>query len=279
MANSLIKFDAGCHWYDRDGKPQHEADLRVARKVKLYPSVTSIDKDEFKNDFLERWKMNQLVISACENPRYLGESDQQFAQRIYDISNTKARNAAAFGKRIHRALEEYPVQPAFDLLTHFINFQKWYESSIESCVHSEEILLDHELGVAGTTDFIGYGKGDISGRVVADWKTQDVKTDDKGRKKPVFYDSWGRQLSFYGATDAKIAGAFPVLPTCVSVIIDSNPDAGIYVKVWTKEEMVSSYEDFVIASYRWFKRKSYWPQTSGPFSVKISLPMPSSIAL
>lgn len=259
MRKPLIKFDGGSHWYGKDGEPQHDADLRVARKQFLYPSVTSIDKDTFPNLFLERWKMEQLLKAAAETYKMPHESVSQYAQRVYDISNTKARDAAEFGKKLHDAMDNYPKQPAEELLPWFNNFAAWYESSIESKVASERVLLDHDIAVAGRTDFIGYGKGALSGRVVADWKTQDVKIDDKGRKKPNFYDSWQRQLGFYAVADAKEAGMFPILPTCVSVIIDSNPDAQVYTKIWTNKEIVEAYEDFVAGTWLWCRKRGYWP--------------------
>jgi hypothetical protein len=274
MAESLIKFETGAHWYDREGTPQHDADLRVARKQKLYPSPTSIDKDEFKNDFLDRWKMNQLVIAACDNPKNEGESDKDYAQRIYEISLTKSKTASEFGKRVHKAIEAYPNLPSAELLKHFTNFQRWYEANIRTIHASERVVVDNDIAVAGTADFVGEGLGFIDGRVVVDYKTQDVKVDDKGRKKPAFYDSWARQLSFYAVCDAKETGLFPALPHCVSLIIDSNPEAEVYHKLWTPEEIKSAYEDFVIAAYRWFKRKSYWPHPNGPFSVSLSVQMP-----
>jgi hypothetical protein len=274
MASSLIKFESGAHWYDKDGNAQHDADLRVARKQKLYPSPTSIDKDEFKNDFLDRWKMNQLVIAACDNPRMDEESPSDYAQRIYELSLNKARTAAEFGKRVHKAIEQYPVLPSQDLIKHFKNFQVWYEANIRLIHKAERVVVDHDLGVAGTVDFVGDGLGLLDGRVVVDYKTQDVKTDEKGRKKPNFYDSWARQLAFYATADAKENNLFPKLPHCVSLIIDSNPEAEIYAKLWSPDEIRSAYEDFVIASYRWFKRKSYWPQPNGPFCITPSLEMP-----
>lgn len=259
---SIIKFDNSSHWYGKDGTPQHDADLRIARKSGLYPSVTSIDKAAFPNPGLDRWRTEQLIKACVDNQRQPHEDVEQYAQRIYDISNNKARVAADFGKELHDAMDNYPNAPEPHLQRWFESFYRFYESNIQQKIASEKVLLDHDIGVAGRTDFIGIGAGFLNGRVVADWKSQDVKVDDKGRKKPAFYESWQRQLAFYAVCDAKETGMFPTIPQCVSVIIDSNEDAQIYTKLWTPEEMVQAYEEFVAGAWLWCRGRGkggYWP--------------------
>ncbi len=275
-----VKFDTGAHWYacrDSEPKPQHDADLRIARKQNLYPSVTTILKDEFKNDFLERWKTNELLLAAASTFKQPHENDDQYCQRIYDLSMEKATTAANFGKELHDAIEHYPQLPLGTNLSGWIDkFGKWYEANVEHPIRREAILFDHDLGVAGRCDFIGQGRGQFNGQIILpDWKTQGVKRDDKGRKKPMFYESWPRQLAFYAVAYAKATGTFPqAIPTCVSVVLDSSEADEPFVKVWEKEEIMSAYEDFVIASYRWFKRKKYFPQPQGMFKINPSIQMP-----
>ena len=267
---STIRFDGGSHFYAKDGKPRHEATLREARKEVLYPSVTTIDKDIFKNDFLERWKMNQLVIAASENPRQPHQNAQQYSQHIYDLSMEKSRTAIEFGKELHDAMEKYPEPPANSLLVPwFEKFGVWWSGKGIEPVSRECTLLDHDLGIAGRTDLIGK-IADL--RFVADWKTQDVKMDDKGRKKPAFYDSWPRQLAFYAGCDAKATGQWPNLPTCISLIIDSNPDGGLYEKVWSNDEILDAYHTFVTGAWLWFDKRGYFPV--GPWKPTFDRPMP-----
>ncbi len=257
----MIKFSEGSHWYDRDGKPQHDADLRIARKEKLYPSVTSIDKFVFKNDFLDRWKMNQLVIAAGENMRQPHESAEQYGNRIYEISMEKSKDAIEFGIAIHKALEDHPQLPLETKFMHWFNrFDSWWKSVGGELISNEIVLLDHDIGVAGRTDRIASVRGC---RSVIDYKTQDVKTDDKGRKQPAFYEGFPRQLGFYAVCDAKQSGMFPDIPDCYSLVVDSNDGGEIYEKLWTKEEIIKAYEEFVAGAWLWFrgttKRKPYWP--------------------
>lgn len=263
MSEGLIKFKDGAHWYKPDGKPQHDADLRVARKAGLYPSITTIDKAVFKNDFLDRWKMNQLAIAASEHHRQPHESPEQYAQRIYEISLEKATSAAEFGHKLHDALDRYPIYPeGVDLHPWIDKVAGWAAQEIVDTYHTEKTLLDHDIGVAGRTDRIFAHKR--YGLSVLDWKTQDVKKDEKGVKCPKFYDSWLRQLAFYAVSFAKEAGLFPSqVPTCISVVIDSNEPEEPFVKVWEPIEVKLAYDRFLVGAWMWFegggKRKPYWP--------------------
>ncbi len=275
-----VKFESGHHWYQCRGgapTPEHDADLRIARKKFLYPSITTILKDEFNNEFLAKWKTNELLIAAANNYRQPHENDEQYCQRIYDISLNKSITAANFGKKIHHAIENYP-RPSTDpeLQPWLSRFAQWYEANVECPLSREGILLDHDLGLAGTCDFIGRGRGQFAGQIIVpDWKTQNVKKDDKGRKKPVFYESWPRQLSFYSVAEAKRANNLSLIPTCISAIIDSNEPDDLFVRVWTKEEILSAYEDVVIAAYRWFKKRGYYPHPKGMFKIGFNLDMPT----
>lgn len=270
----MIKFESGSHWYGKDGKPQHDADLRIARKEFLYPSVTTIDKDVFKNDFLDRWKMNELAAAAAGTFKQLHESDEDYANRIYEISLEKSRTASSFGKEVHDAIEHYPQLPLNPELAPWISkFGAWFDAYVEAVVGSERVLLDHDLGVAGRMDTLAVLRGNKS-LAVLDYKTQNVKRDKKGKKVPAFYDSWPRQLAFYAVSSAKEAGTFPAsVPSCVSVVIDSNEPDDPFVRVWTPEEISRAYTQFVVGSWLWFDKRNYWPQPKGFLKVTANVPM------
>lgn len=257
MKSSLLKIASSAHWYAKDGQPSHDSDLRDARKRILYPSVTTVDKDVFKNDFLDKWKLNQLVIAACENPMQPHENPQQYAQRIYEISMEKATVAAEFGKKVHDACEKYPQEPSPDVRHWYDKFDGWYKGAIRETIQPEYVILDHDIGVAGRTDLKCILR---DGRLaIIDYKTQDVKVDDKGRKKPAFYDAWPRQLGFYAVGDAKTTGLFPQIPECISLIIDSNDGGEVYAKHWEKQEILDAYRTFVAGAWLWFDKRGFWP--------------------
>ena len=83
--------------------------------------------------------------------------------------------------------------------------------------------------------------------------------DDKGRKKPAFYDSWARQLAFYCVARAKETGTFPNLPMAVSVVIDSNEPCQPFVKEWTVDEIHKNYRIFLAGVWIWCENRNYWP--------------------
>ncbi len=221
--------------------------------------------------------MNQLVLAAAENFRQPHESVEDYGNRVYQISQTKARDAALFGKELHAAVEVYPQMPMNqEMMPWFLKFENWWKANDVIPIARESVLLDHDLGVAGTADLIAHHRGL---RAIVDFKTQDVKVDDKGNKKPAYYDSWPRQLAFYAVADSKNSQTFPLLPRCISLILDSNPNGELYEKVWEKNEILSAYEDFTIAAYQWFKgglkRKPYWPAANGPWGLDVGVPQPN----
>lgn len=257
----MIKFQTGCHWYSRGGEAQHDADLRVARKEFLYPSVTTIDKDTFKNDFLDKWKMNELAAAAATTFKQAHESEEDYAQRIYEASLEKARIASEFGKEIHDAIEHYPQMPLDARLHPWLDkFGEWHEANVGEVVERESVLLDHDIGVAGRCDGVFIGKGKYDGKLIlCDYKTQNVKKDDKGRSKASFYESWPRQLGFYACAYSKKKWLLPQIPTCLSVVLDSNEAAPPFVREWTLEEVRKHHQDFVVGAWLWFRKKKYWP--------------------
>ena len=270
---TLFKSTDGSHWYSKQGEAQHDADLRVARKQLLYASPTTIDKSEFVNAFLNRWLKEQVVIACVDNPRFQSESLEDYAKRIEFLANTKSRVASDFGTKIHDACEHYPIVPLdITLMPWFNHFVTWYEANVDTTIQAEVVLVDNDIGVAGMTDRIVMMKDPNLGRAIVDYKTQGIKADDKGRKKPIFYPSWARQLSFYAGADAKKTGFWPTLPTCINLVIDSTEATPFYVKVWSREEIVDSYHDFVVAANRFYRSRSYWP--CGEWSIKPQCPMP-----
>lgn len=283
----VVKFSESSHYYDCRGskaEAAYDAGLREARKRNLYPSVTTLDKAIFPNEFLNKWKIEQLLLSAASTYKQPHESDDQYCQRIYEMSLDKPRDAADFGTRLHNAIEHYPDEPPADLLPWFNKYHEWHTANVDEVVASEKILFDHDIGVAGKCDRIVRLK---TGRKAAiDYKTQGVKVDDKGRKAPAFYESWPRQLGFYAVCESKQDGTFPDIPDCISLVFDSTepgsekyqPDTPIFEKRWSSGEVLHAYRQFVAGAWLWFsgnaKRKAFWPAANGQFSLTPSIPMP-----
>lgn len=268
-----VRFDGnGSHFYSKDGTPKHDADLRQARKEGLFPSVTTIDSATFPNEFLQKWKLNQLLEAAAENHKNPHESVVQYQQRIYDLSMEKSKIALVFGKEIHDAIENHPVYPTDErLLPWVIEYDRWHRDNVKETISREKVLLDHDIGVAGRTDHIcilSDGR-----RAIVDPKTQGVKVDEKGRKKPAFYDSWLRQLAFYAVCDAKETNLFPSIPVCISLCVDSEDGGLIYPKEHTKQDVIDAYETFLHGVWIWQSDHIRGYHPVGKWKVK-DIPLP-----
>ncbi len=271
MSKPVIKQAEGGHWYDRDGNPKHDADLRVARKENLFVSPTTLESQQWKNPFIDQYKLDQLAEAAFESQRQPHDSLESYAQRIYELSRETSIKAAEFGQKIHKATEDYPQLPLDQsLMPWFLEFEKWYKENVLETVYQEEVLVDPDIGVAGRGDrcvILKDGK-----RALIDYKTQNVKTDAKGRKNAAFYPSFVRQLSFYAVADAKKHNLIPDIPLCISLVIDSNEGGLVYEKRCDPQEVAHAYQDFLCGAWLWFhggsKRKPYWPVGYWePFSV------------
>ena len=259
MSNLIKHSDGSSHFYRQDGTPEYEADLRRARKEGLLMSVTTVDKQAFPNPALERWKVEQAIIAGIDNPRQPHESVDQYAQRVYDLSTMKSGIAADFGTRVHKVIENYPAEPDNDeLKPYFYAFHEWYIKSGLVKSASEVTVVDQQIGIAGRLDWEGMDT--IGNRpALVDFKTQGMRPNDKGKKRPNFYPSWARQLGFYGVAKSKRDQVMPTLPACGSVVIDSTEPHEPYVKWWTDEEIRASYSEFICGAWLVHHMKSFWP--------------------
>ncbi len=236
----------------------HDADLRKARKHNLLRSVTSIDKAQFPNPALDIYKRDQMLKAAFENPRQPHEDYERYAQRLYELSTQHRDEAAEFGTDLHKAVENLPFIPDGYLKPYIEKIMAWQAENVISVLEQEQVVVDLEIGVAGRKDQKILHK--TYGVLPLDWKTQGIKNDEKGRKKkPGFYPSFVRQLAFYESVDAKKEGRYPKFNHALSIVIDSTEAANPYERLWTPEEMHSAYEDFLIATYMYYKSKDYWP--------------------
>lgn len=178
MSPEIVKsFSAESgHWYSPDGSPaytikgangaERQTTLRDAKKIGLFPSVTTILKAAAKPG-LERWKAEQLLMSALTLPRLPGEMEKAWIGRVWEDSIQQAVKAAERGTAIHAAIEcyltdrEYPaefdpyVQAAMDAIRP-LGQQKW----------SPEKSFAYVLGYGGKVDL-------HSPEVVLDFKTKD----------------------------------------------------------------------------------------------------------
>lgn len=103
------------HWYSQTGEPMYEvatadgkrmraATLADARKRGWYPGVTSIIRCAAAPG-LERWKIDQHVLSALTLPRVEGETNDALLSRIRIDADEQSRKAREAGTNYHAALQ------------------------------------------------------------------------------------------------------------------------------------------------------------------------------
>ena len=201
----------GGHWYTKAGeqayttsnksKPGTErpTTLRDARKLLLLPSVTGII-DLTAKPALERWKQEQILLSALTLPKVPGEHLDDFAVRVREDSKEQAKVARETGTAIHGSLELAFQGKSYQghervvagvkcaLVSHF-GLQKW----------KPERSFAHPLGYGGKVD------------LWSDATVIDYKAKEKFAKK-MAYDEHAMQLNAYrhglGLPTARIANVF-----------------------------------------------------------------------
>jgi len=79
------------HWYHaQTAEPMHDNDLRAARKLGLYPSVTTIQKAWSMSPFLERWISRQKMRKTLLSPftglatKYIEREDCYSTRTCYE---------------------------------------------------------------------------------------------------------------------------------------------------------------------------------------------------
>lgn len=247
----FVKAESSSHWYLVEGRsitPQHDATLREARKLKLFPSPTTIEKDIRANPALARWIKNEVAKAFVENPRLPEEADDAYASRCLEISDSIAREAAKRGTAIHDAIErgyssDPIIQPFYDA------YLPWHSANVEQTIDTEASLADTRIGVAGRVDRII--RHPAHGIVILDYKTQRI------RKTAAFYESFPRQLAFYAEAYRNTNGG--ELPRIMSVVIDSQTPSTPVAKLYTPEEQQASYREFLCQAWLWSNERDFWP--------------------
>lgn len=150
------------HFYKRDGTPcytligangkERPVTVRDARKLNLVPSVTTIIKCAAAPG-LEKWKLQQMLLSSLTLPRQVDELESEWIERIWIDSGETGRKAADRGTQIHAALQgayegesyvgyEAHVQGATAVVQEWAGTQSWVA----------EKPFANPLGFGGKTD-------------------------------------------------------------------------------------------------------------------------------
>lgn len=238
MSDAIVKLSTSAHWYGFDKKPCHtvigkngmerSTTLRDARQMNLLPSVTTIIK-LLAAPQLTRWMVENAIVAAVTTERRPDEDETAFAKRIATEAGEVAGNAADFGTRFHKLMEDLlsgyeDVFVADDLVAFVPLAREWIAENVAEVISTEQVVIGD--GYAGTADlFCVTPDGE---KVLFDFKTKAMNKDAKGSyRKPQAYDNWGYQLAAYG----EVLGADRVC----NVVVNSREPLP-FTNVWHKPE-------------------------------------------
>ena len=270
------------HWYRRNGEPLHSVPsakgeprpttLRDARKLGLLPSVTNVLGVINKPELVE-WKMTQAVLAALTLPRLDGEDLGVFAKRVVEDAQSQVKGAAEFGSAFHAGAEQVAksleVDPAGPYAAWLNLHRDWFQANCVRVVWTERVLVNTELGYAGTADLLI--EHQAYGLTLVDYKTQGVKPGNKARA----YNSWCQQLAAYRRAIQPSLGSYggtsrePARITCLSVIVNSTEPSAPVEHVWSEEELEAGLSSFEAALVIWRNEKGYDPRVVEGASLRV----------
>lgn len=246
------------HFYKRDGSPcytvkakaGHERHTNVgdARKLGLVPSVTTVIKCAAA-PALQRWKTEQMMLSALTLPRLESEAEKDWIARVWTDSGETARKAAAKGTAIHAAIQgmyegEHPGPG--ELWHHCMGadgvVSEWLKTMSTSGHEVEaEASFASPLGFGGKVDL----RGEPS--FVLDFKTKEFSADSDLKT----WDEHAMQLAAYrfglGMEKARCAIVY------VSV---TNPGLSRLIEI-PEEDLQSGWRMFLALLQYWQAKNKY----------------------
>ena len=257
-------FPDSAHWYGIDGRAVHSVlsgkreprptTLRDARKLALLPSVTNILRVVAKPE-LEAWLQEQAVLAALTLPRIDGEPEELFAKRVVVDARSQGQAAMAFGTALHKGAERVArsleVDAADEVAPWLNHFRDWFQANCVRLIWTERVLVNRELGYAGTADLLI--EHQAHGLTLVDLKSQHIK----GKSGPATYRSWGYQLAAYRAALGQDV-------VCMNLIMNSKEPHAPIEAPWSEEQMQLNWRGFCAARELWVVEKNYDPCAQGP---------------
>ena len=189
---------AGGHWYKQDGSPfytiigkngkERPVTLRDARPVGAVPSVTGIIRCAAAPQ-LEKWKRNQILLSALTLPHFPDETEDAWLARVEQDWQEQGKTAAERGTAIHAAIEQHyrGERPSEDLWDWVVKTKTEIDGTCGKWDWSAERSFASPLGYGGKTDLHCL-------QWVIDVKTKDG---DVTQDKMTTYDEHAMQAAAY----------------------------------------------------------------------------------
>ena len=248
----MIATESG-HWYKADGTPCYEiagkdgtlrgTTLRDARKLNLYPSVTTVcsvlDKPGLKQYF-----RREMFSATATTPRLPGMADEDYFAECCKWADEHSLLAREAGTAFHGSMEAHVkgklIPPEhFDLCNKVVC--ELEKVSVPLMYGKAERSFAHPAGFGGKIDNSGDGW-------VVDFKTK------KTLDKKLAYDQ-NIQLAAYAW------GLGIEAPRLLNVFVGIE-DGQVVVHEWDAVECGKGLRVFKLALALWQEIKDYRPQTT-----------------
>lgn len=257
ISQNTYASDAG-HWYDASGKPcytlkgangnERNTTLRDARKLGLFPSVTTITKCAAAPG-LVNWMVDQAIFAALTLPRNPNEPEDAYLARIKQDSKEQARKAAEKGTQIHGAIEKHfqgvPCDAEFWPHIQAVkeNLLAWFgEVQWEA-----EKSFAHPMGYGGKCDLHS-----LSSRIVVDFKGKDFSDPAECKQYDEHLMQGAAYLEGFGIREGgRFANCF---------ISRTKPGLACIVEA-ESEEILRGWRMFKNLHAYWCEQSRYMPMT------------------
>jgi hypothetical protein len=194
---------------------------------------------------LERWKLEQALLSALTLPRIAHETDDVFIGRAREDSKQQAIKAAATGTRIHTAIqrsyEGETVEPAAMVYVDCV--RAYLLKTFGDLEWQAERTFAHELGYGGKADLKASG-------VILDVKCKDFGEEDLVSGKL----AWPEQCMQLVAYSHGFEMSYP---EHINLFVSTREPGLIHAHSWTVEECEEGWEAFLCLLKLWQIRRGY----------------------
>lgn len=279
------------HWYTIEGKPCHtvvgkngkerDTTLADARKLKLFPSATTI-LSQWANPDLERASKRMLLEQAYLT-KIDGRDQKEWAKAITDTTFKPWNEKAELGTKVHAAIEAHlngdTLLPEEELTTpdgakvksgvfvrnvmrklDEMGFSSWNVRAIEKTV------VDHIRGYAGTVD-LAYQRTLEEGRIacgVIDFKTTTTRKDEpvlmKKTHLPQIAAYW---RAFFMGNENNVDATNPrnIVGEGINVYISTTEIGRVDIREYKGVEMLKGLIAFDACTDLWQIDNEYYPQS------------------
>ena len=252
------------HWYTQTGAPRYEANLRIARKENLLPSITTTLKI-YPKASLDRWIKEQGILARHNNPpppeaegNVEKVSEASDAHKIYfrhieDLSNQIRDRAGDRGNDIHAGIEAMLLGKKWDETDpHLIAVRAWLDENLETVHFTEKSVVDLELGVGGRLDACVQLKDSLR-PIILDYKGRGFDHGPRKGWKAARRKTDLIQLAFYAHTMADP-------PRIANLYVANNQAEGIIEFVeYSDDERIEAIEVLKHLVAVWRYEKKYRP--------------------